>query len=158
MSITDAESSTVQPGSDDSYQMMLLLRTAYFALRRKCNAVCRESECNGDQFVVLGTLYEQSEGVTQQFLSDETGYDPVTTGTMLKTMQRHGLIHREPHPVDGRAKLVRITPTGKRTFRKLWRDSFPLRQAFIGSMSQNRQKNAVKILSSITDAMNSLNT
>ncbi|MEM9412307.1 MAG: MarR family transcriptional regulator [Planctomycetota bacterium] len=156
MGLTSTESVAVEPTKDNSYQLMLLLRTAYFSLRRKCNSVCQDSNCNGDQFVILSTLYGQSQRVTQQFLSDETGYDPVTTGTMLKTMQRHGLIDREPHPEDGRAKLVKITTAGKRTFRKLWRDSDPLRKAFIKSMSQNRQKNAVKILNDITRAMNSL--
>lgn len=157
MSPTTTELSIV-PKHDDSYQLMLLLRTAYFALRRKCNAVCQDDDCNGDQFVVLSILYEQSSGVTQQFISDESGYDPVTTGTMLKTMERKGLLNREPHPVDRRAKLVQITNAGKRTFRKLWRNSSLLRETFVGCMSQNRMKHAVKILNSITDAMNSLET
>jgi DNA-binding MarR family transcriptional regulator len=149
-------SASIAPTNDDAYQLMLLLRTAYFSLRRKCNTVCQQSDCNGDQFVVLGILFEQTEGSTQQFLSDESGYDPVTIGTMLKTMHRNGLVEREPHPSDGRAKLVRITSTGKQTFRKLWRDSQALRDAFASSMSSNQQKTVTKILASIADAMDGL--
>lgn len=147
---------TTAPTRDDAYQLMLLLRTAYFSLRRKCNAVCQKTDCNGDQFVVLSILFEKSDGETQQVLSEESGYDPVTIGTMLKTMDRNGLVERGPHPLDGRAKLVRITTLGKKTFRKLWRDSQVLRDAFGGSMSQNQQKGTAKILASIADAMDSL--
>ena len=137
---------------------MLLLRTAYFSLRRKCNAVCQKNDCNGDQFVVLGILSENQDGATQQTLSEESGYDPVTIGTMLKTMHRNGLVEREPHPVDRRAKLVRITSTGKQTFRKLWRDSLSLRDSFSDCMTPNQQKTFARALCSITEAMDSLET
>ena len=38
---------------DDAHQLGMLLRNAYFALRRCSNAQCAELGANGDQFVLL---------------------------------------------------------------------------------------------------------
>ena len=47
---------------------------------------------------------------------------------MLKLIERQGLIIREPHPTDGRAKFVRLTEKGRKQQRELWKASHTLRQ------------------------------
>ncbi len=103
------------------------LRTAYFAVRRASNALCASYGSNGDQFILLKLLAEQ-HGVTQQDLVQRGGYDASTTGNMLKQMEKQGLIRREPHPEDGRAKLVYLTDKGRTLQSQLWQESRPLRQ------------------------------
>ena len=154
---SDSKTSLV-PMNDPSYQMMLCLRTAYFSLRRKCNQLCQSRDCSGDQFVILAALYEQDGGVTQQFIAEQTGYDPVTAGTMLRTIQDRGWIIRDDHPTDKRAKLVSITTQGRRMFRKLWEDSLPLREEFAGSVSKRDWSTAFRILKSFSDATDSVET
>jgi len=105
----------------------MLLRNAYFALRRCSNAHCSLFEANGDQFVLLNLLADQ-EGVTQQELVERAGYDASTTGNMLELMEQQELIVREPHPHDGRAKLVRLTRKGRQRQRQLWQSTDKLRQ------------------------------
>jgi len=105
----------------------MLLRNAYFALRRCSNAHCSLFEANGDQFVLLKLLADH-EGVTQRDLVERAGYDASTTGNMLKLMEQQDLIVREPHPGDGRAKLVRLTRKGRQRQRQLWRSTDSLRQ------------------------------
>ncbi len=97
----------------------MLLRKSYFSLRRCSNAHCAPLEANGDQFVLLKLLADQ-EGVTQQDLGQRAGYDANTTGSMLRAMEQQGLIIREPHPEDGRAKMVTLTDKGRQRQRELW--------------------------------------
>ena len=103
------------------------LRDAYFALRRCSNAHCAPFGCNGDQFVLLKLLADE-DGVTQQDLVDRAGYDASTTANMLKRLESNGLVERAEHPDDARAKLVALTPKGRRLQRKLWKESENLRR------------------------------
>jgi DNA-binding MarR family transcriptional regulator len=68
------------------------------------------------QFVLLASMHwltlEKKE-VTQIILSHHTKIDPMTTSTVLRTLQRKGLIERKEHSTDTRAKTVALTPAGK---------------------------------------------
>ncbi len=105
----------------------MLLRDAYFALRRCSNAHCAPFDCNGDQFVLLKLLADE-DGVTQQDLVDRAGYDASTTANMVKRLESNGLVRRDEHPDDARAKLVCLTQEGRRLQRKLWKQSETLRR------------------------------
>ena len=105
----------------------MLLRNAYFALRRCSNSHCTPFGCNGDQFVLLKLLADEG-GVTQQYLVDRAGYDASTTANMLKRLQSKGLVVREENPDDARAKLVSLTKDGRRLQRELWKESETLRR------------------------------
>ena len=74
---------------------------------------------NGDQFVLLKLLAER-EGVTQQDLVLRGGYDATTTGSMLRLLERRGLVERKSDPRDGRAKRVHLTPQGRKLQIQLW--------------------------------------
>ncbi len=107
--------------------LSLLLRDAHFAVRRCLNAHCVPFDCNGDQFVLLKLLADE-DGVTQQDLVDRAGYDASTTANMLNRLESNGLIQRDEHPDDARAKLVSLTKEGRRLQRKLWKESETLRR------------------------------
>jgi len=111
----------------DGLGLGMLLRNAYFALRRCSNAHCAQFECNGDQFILLKLLADE-DGVTQQDLVDRAGYDASTTANMLKRLESNGLVQRGEHPDDARAKLVSLTKEGRRLQRKLWKASETLRR------------------------------
>jgi len=69
------------------------------------------------QFVLMAsihwlTLHEQD--VTQILLSSHTKIDPMTTSTVLRTLQSKGLLQRQEHATDTRAKTVRLTENGKK--------------------------------------------
>ncbi len=68
------------------------------------------------QFVLMASIHwmtlHQVE-VTQIAISDHTKIDPMTTSTVLRTLQKKGLIERIEHPKDTRAKIVSLTDTGK---------------------------------------------
>lgn len=68
------------------------------------------------QFVLLASmqlLARQNREVTQIVLSAQTRIDPMTTSTVLRTLQAKGLIHRQEHKRDTRAKTVALTDKGR---------------------------------------------
>lgn len=67
------------------------------------------------QFVLLASLLwlsKQKESVTQIDLSQHSKIDPMTTSTVIRTLQRKGLIEREEHHTDTRAKTITLTGNG----------------------------------------------
>lgn len=73
------------------------------------------------QFVLMAsihwlTLHKQE--VTQVVLSNHTKIDPMTTSTVLRTLQQKGLVQRQEHSTDTRAKTVGLTEEGKRIVKK----------------------------------------
>ena len=136
----------------DAHTLGMLLRNAYFALRRCSNAHCSLFEANGDQFVLLKLLADQ-EGVTQQDLVKRAGYDASTTGNMLKLMEQQELIVREPHPRDGRAKLVRLTKKGRQRHRQLWQSTASVRRRLLACVRPQDRDIFAETLLRIADEM-----
>jgi MarR family transcriptional regulator, organic hydroperoxide resistance regulator len=73
------------------------------------------------QFVLMAsihwlTLHKQE--VTQIVLSSHTKIDPMTTSTVLRTLQQKGFIQRQEHVTDTRAKTVGLTEDGKKIVKK----------------------------------------
>ncbi|MFT3702032.1 MAG: MarR family transcriptional regulator [Agriterribacter sp.] len=73
------------------------------------------------QFVLLAsihwlTLHKQE--VTQIVLSAHTKIDPMTTSTVLRTLQQKGFVQRQEHVTDTRAKTVELTEDGKKIIKK----------------------------------------
>ena len=67
------------------------------------------------QYVLLASthwLSLQQQEVTQILLSQHTKIDPMTTSTVLRTLQAKALLRRREHSSDSRAKSVALTPEG----------------------------------------------
>ncbi|PZX94062.1 MarR family transcriptional regulator [Flavobacterium aquariorum] len=73
------------------------------------------------QFVLLASIHWLSvhqQEVTQIVLSNHTKIDPMTTSTVLRTLQQKGFIQRQEHLTDTRAKTVGLTEEGKEIIKK----------------------------------------
>lgn len=67
------------------------------------------------QYVLLASLLwlaGQDRPVTQIDLSLHSKIDPMTTSTVLRTLEKKGWVQRAEHPTDTRAKTVVLTPAG----------------------------------------------
>lgn len=66
------------------------------------------------QFVLLASLtwMESDTLVTQQALATHARTDPMMTSQVLRALETASLIKRRPHPHDGRARVLSVTPTG----------------------------------------------
>lgn len=73
------------------------------------------------QFEILSAIYQLSqhnEEIIQIDLSERTLIDPMTTSTILRNLQRRGLITRERSLINTRTVIVRITPLGEEIYKK----------------------------------------
>ena len=73
------------------------------------------------QYVLLASIYWltlQKQDVTQILLSSHTKIDPMTTSTVLRTLQAKGLLQRQEHSTDTRAKTVGLTENGKKIIKQ----------------------------------------
>ena len=59
-------------------------------------------------------LTQQKMEVTQIVLSSQASMDPMTTSTVLRTLKTKGLITREEHSTDTRAKIVMFSVEGRK--------------------------------------------
>jgi DNA-binding MarR family transcriptional regulator len=58
------------------------------------------------------------EGAMQQELGRAMGIDPSTMVALIDDLERAGLAQRRPHPTDRRARVVAITPKGRRALER----------------------------------------
>jgi DNA-binding MarR family transcriptional regulator len=73
------------------------------------------------QYVLMASLHWltlHNREVTQIVLSRHSKIDPMTTSSVLKTLLKKGLIRRQEHATDTRAKTIDITDEGKETVKK----------------------------------------
>ncbi|HEX9510044.1 MAG TPA: MarR family transcriptional regulator [Puia sp.] len=78
-------------------------------------------EITHPQFVLLASLLwlsGQKKSVTQIDLSQHSQIDPMTTSTVIRTLQKKGLVERREHETDTRAKIVLLTANGLKVTRK----------------------------------------
>lgn len=128
------------------------LRAAYLALHRQTNACLAKDGVTADQFVLLAALAE-ADAVIQQELVRRVGSDPSTMRTMLLLLEGRGLVARERHPVDGRARCVTLTGKGRQVFRKLWARSEPLRVRLLTAFRPDEVTALVGLLRRVAEVM-----
>ena len=83
--------------------------------QREIKKALEEYDLTHSQFVLLAStlwLSSQTDSVTQILLSSHTKIDPMTTSTVLRTLQAKGLLSRQEHATDTRAKTISLTEKG----------------------------------------------
>jgi DNA-binding MarR family transcriptional regulator len=78
-------------------------------------------EITHPQFVLLASLLwlsGQKQRVTQIDLSQHSQIDPMTTSTVIRTLQKKGFVERREHETDTRAKVVLLTANGLKVTKK----------------------------------------
>jgi DNA-binding MarR family transcriptional regulator len=85
--------------------------------QRKIREALRPYNITHTQFVILAVtreLNEHGSNVTQNDVSDFSMIDVMTVSTTLRLLEKKGLIARENHPLDTRAKRILNTEQGNR--------------------------------------------
>src|SRR6476659_10240741 len=128
------------------------LRAAYLALHRQTNACLADDGVTADQFVILSALAD-ADAVTQQDLVRRVGSDPNTVRAILLLLEGRGLVAREPHPADGRARRVTLTADGRRLFQTLWAKSEPVRARLMAALGPGEGTTLVALLHRVAEAL-----
>jgi DNA-binding MarR family transcriptional regulator len=89
--------------------------------QREIRKALEQYDLTHSQFVLLASMHWltlQNKEVTQILLSAHTKIDPMTTSTVLRTLQTKGLLKRKEHSIDTRAKTVTLTDAGKKVIQQ----------------------------------------
>ena len=133
-------------------EIPLALRAAYLMLHRRSDAAFAAYGVTADQFVLMARLSE-GEALTQKDLAIRMPSDPSTVRAMLVLLEESGLVRRDPHPTDGRARMAALTSTGRRRFRQLWNAGESIRTQAISEMSPDDARTLVRLLNQFTDSL-----
>ena len=123
------------------HDIPMSLRAAYLSMHRQTEACLAERGVTANQFVLLALLAEE-DGITQRDLARRASSDPNTIRAMLVLLEKRGLVARKQSPDDGRALNVTVTGKGRRTYKRLFKESEPLRERIFGLF----QKEEVEVL------------
>src|ERR1043165_235585 len=86
--------------------------------RTCCRGIKKALDKHGlthSQFVLLASIHWltlSKQNVTQVLLSSHTKIDVMSTSTVLRSLQEKGLLRRQEHETDTRAKTVSLTDKG----------------------------------------------
>jgi MarR family transcriptional regulator, organic hydroperoxide resistance regulator len=89
--------------------------------QREIKKALLEFNLTHSQFVLMASMYWHKIhdiDVTQIELSTHTKIDPMTTSTVLRTLQKKGFLERNEHHKDTRAKTVTLTINGVEIVKK----------------------------------------
>jgi DNA-binding MarR family transcriptional regulator len=99
--------------SEDSTGFLLWQVTNLW--QREIKKALEQYDLTHSQFVLMASIHWltlHKKEVTQVVLSSHTKIDPMTTSTVLRTLQKKGLLQRQEHATDTRAKTVALTEDG----------------------------------------------
>ena len=133
-------------------ELPIALRTAYLALHRRSDAAFAPHGVTADQFVLLASL-AHGHALTQRELARRMRSDPSTVRAMLVLLHRRGLVERDTHPTDARARTVALTAKGRRTFRRLWAVGEPIRARMLGALRPDEAQVLVALLTRIARSL-----
>ncbi|HVW02971.1 MAG TPA: MarR family transcriptional regulator [Planctomycetaceae bacterium] len=135
------------------HEIPMALRAAYLTLHRQSDACFAEHGVTADQFVLLATL-KRGHALTQRELARRMSSDPSTVRAMLVLLERAGLVRRETHPSDSRARTVTLTAAGQRKFRQLWNAGESIRSQMFNALLPGEAETLIKILTKLSDTLN----
>lgn len=105
--------------ADDSPGFLLWQVTNLW--QREIKKALEKYELTHSQYVLMASIHWLSlsdQPVTQILLSSHTKIDPMTTSTVLRALQGRGLVERQEHATDTRAKIVVLSENGKKIVRQ----------------------------------------
>ena len=137
----------------DLSELPMALRSAYLAMHRQTDADFRQHGVTADQFVLLASL-SRGDALTQRELARRMPSDPSTVRAMLVLLEKQGLIGRNVHPNDSRARTVSLTAVGKKKFQQLWIASESIRLQMLEAIQPAKVAEIIDSLRRIAEQLN----
>lgn len=133
-------------------ELPIALRTAYLAMHRQSDSRFAKHGITADQFVLMASL-SRGNALTQRELARRMSSDPSTVRAMLVLLEKQGLVERNTHPDDARARTVALTAEGKRKFRKLWIAGEAIRKVMFDAIDPDDAAEFIRILKRLSCAL-----
>lgn len=118
------------------------------------NTVVSE-EITSPQFAVLNALVAEP-GLDQRTVGERVGLDRSTIAEVISRLTRRALIDKVRDPLDGRRWLLRLTPEGLRTHKKLTVRTARMNQIFLAPLDAGEQAVFFDLIQRVCDAAEGL--
>jgi DNA-binding MarR family transcriptional regulator len=99
-------------------------------------------------FSVL-SLITHNPGITSRQLCSALGILPPNLVGMISALEKRELIHRQPHPRDGRAMGLHLTPAGQKLMRDAEHTAAELETEVAARLSASEAKTLIRLLKKI---------
>lgn len=119
-------------------------------LTKKKRIILDKFDLTCSQFEILGAIYQFSKDkneIIQINLSEKTQIDPMTTSTVLRNLQKRGLIKRERGLVNTRTVEVDITESGRAIYENAQKEIEQMRKLLYNDIDQQRFSHLLLMLS-----------
>jgi DNA-binding MarR family transcriptional regulator len=142
--------------AEDSSGFLLWQVTSLW--QREIRKALEPFDLTHSQFVLLASTYWltlHNEEVTQIRLSTHTKIDPMTTSTVLRTLQTKGLLKRQEHSTDTRAKTVALTDAGEKVIKLAVKTVEKFDKSFfspLGNKTSDFNKKLISLLKNIPES------
>ncbi|MGC1176470.1 MAG: MarR family transcriptional regulator [Candidatus Saccharimonadales bacterium] len=95
---------------------------AYRLLREHIYAVLSQYDLTPTYWSTLGIIFEARDGVRQVDIAQELYVKAPLVTTMARELERRGLVQSVQNQFDARAKLLALTPAGKKLMKNVEAD------------------------------------
>jgi DNA-binding MarR family transcriptional regulator len=102
-----------------AYALYSLIKDIFFLLDDGDRHLLGEYDLTVSRFYILYHLGEQP-GLSVSELSDAMFCDKSNITRLIRSMEEEGLVNRLPHPTDGRALSLQLTPAGAAKRAEVW--------------------------------------
>lgn len=134
------------------HNIAMALRRAYLSMHRQTNAQLAPYNITADQYVCM-ILLQNKDGITQQELVKRATSDPNTIRAILVLLEKRGLVTRDNHPTDGRARIVHITQKGRELLKEVEPALKPVQKKMAEPFNDNEAQNLITNLTSIVEKL-----
>jgi DNA-binding MarR family transcriptional regulator len=144
--------SDVQPTAQHK-RLPPLLRRAWYGLNQTFRQRVAHLNLTPDQYSILRWLTEgDAAGLTQRQITELMASDPNTITSTLARMEKAGMICRNPHEKDRRAKRVQVLPEGRQIFEQAWEIAYALQQQVLSALPKERRESFLNELEIVAAA------
>jgi DNA-binding MarR family transcriptional regulator len=110
------------------------------------------------RFLVMMLLLEKKDTgcprpTTPAELADLASVSRATITGLLDSLERDGLVRREPDPADRRQMSVHLTPKGHAFMQDILPDHFRVMSGLMSALSEHERRTLVRLLCKIGDAV-----
>ena len=130
-----------------------LLRRAWYGLNQAFRRRIAHLGITPDQFTAMRVLLEcETQSVTQRDLTRSMSSDPNTIASLVKRMERAGLIERKPHETDRRAHRIGLKPGGRRKYAIAREIAIALQSEVLATLPEERRETFLVDLAAVAEA------
>jgi MarR family transcriptional regulator, transcriptional regulator for hemolysin len=135
-----------------TYRLGMLHTRVYRLLNQQIAIALKPYSLTPPEWAMLGVLYDMPDGVRFSTIADEVGVEPPFVTVMAKKLIRKKLAVEKQDPSDSRAKLICISPTGRKQVPKIEKVVRSAMRPIVGDVSAKDLLSYISVLTHIAYA------